>query len=56
MVIRRFRSVSKAALFFAASIALSAAAAAADPHAELKRDLMFSPNPDLLRHDNGQQK
>lgn len=42
--------------FFAASIALSAAAAAADPHAELKRDLMFSPNPDLLRHDNGQQK
>lgn len=56
MAIPRFRSVSKAALFFCASIALSATVASADPQTELRRDLMFSPNPDLLRHDNGQRK
>ena len=45
------RFCTTAALCLAIAIALPVPAASADPHAELKRDLMFSPNPDVLRQE-----
>lgn len=52
----RFRFLSSATILFGMSIVLSAAVASADPQTTLNRDLVFSPSPDLLRHENGRRK